>query len=170
VLPGHHQQLSRAARQERREAWDKRRISISYRDQCASLTAHRQSEPEGIIANCSSEQITPRRIKKAYDAFFRRCKAGEDPGYPRFKSTDRMPGFSFEGHGDGWRFTPGPDWKRGTRGLQGAGTMQARGQPRQRGTIKSCELMHKRGIWHLSPTLECPTIERYGGNAARGLD
>jgi putative transposase len=48
--------------------------------------------------------------------------------------------------------------------------MQARGQPRQGGTIKSGELMHKRGVWHLSLTLECPTIERESGNAACGLD
>jgi putative transposase len=170
VLLRHHQQLYNAALQERRDAWDKQHVSISYEDQCASLTALRQSDPAWVIANCSSEQVTLRRVKKAYDAFFRRYKAGETPGYPRFKSKDRMPGFGFKSHGDGWRFTPGSDWKHGTLRLQGIGTMQARGQPRQGGTIKSCELMHKRGVWHLSLTLECPTIERDSGNAACGLD
>jgi putative transposase len=170
VLLRHHQQLYNAALQERRDAWDKHRVSISYEDQCASLTALRNSGPEWIIANCSSEQVTLRRVKKAYDAFFRRCKAGEDPGYPRFKSLDRMPGFGFKGHGDGWRFTPGPEWQHGKLRLQGVGTMQARGQPRQGGTIKSCELMHKAGAWFLSLTMQCPAIERDGGNAACGLD
>ena len=170
VLLRHHQQLYNAALQERRDAWDKHRVSISYEDQSASLTTLRNSGPEWVIANCSSEQITLRRVNKAFDAFFRRCKAGEDPGYPRFKSKDRMPGFGFKGHGDGWRFTPGPDWKHGTLRLQGVGTMQARGRARQGGTIKSCELMHKGGIWHLSLTLECPVIERESGNAACGLD
>lgn len=166
----HHQQLYNAAVQERRDAWDKQRISISYQSQCAGLTELRHSGQEWVIANCSSEQVTLNRVKKAYDAFFRRCKAGEDPGYPRFKSFDRMPGFGFKSHGDGWRFTPGPDWKHGMLRLQGVGTMQARGQARQGGTIKSCELMHKRGVWHLSLTLECPVIERDSGNAACGLD
>jgi putative transposase len=81
-----------------------------------------------------------------------------------------MPGFGFKSHGDGWRFTPGPDRKHGTLRLQGVGTMQARGQPRQGGAIKRCELMHKRGVWHLSLTLECLSIEREIGNAACGLD
>jgi putative transposase len=81
-----------------------------------------------------------------------------------------MPGFGFKGHGDGWRFTPGPDWKNGKLRLQGVGTIGARGQPRQGGTIKSCELMHKAGGWHVSLTMECPVIERSSGNAACGLD
>jgi len=81
-----------------------------------------------------------------------------------------MPGFGFKSHGDGWRFTPGPDGKHGTLRLQGVGTMRARGQPRQEGAITSCELMHKRGIWHLSRTLECPVIERQSGPEACGLD
>lgn len=170
VLLRHHQQLYNSALQERRDAWDKGCISISYEDQCASLTELRNSGPEWVIANCSSEQVTLRRVKKAYDAFFRRCKEGEEPGYPRFKSLDRMPGFGFKSHGDGWRFFPGPDWQHGKLRLQGVGTIQARGQPRQGGTIKSCELMHKRGVWHLSLTLECPIIERDSGTEACGLD
>jgi putative transposase len=169
ALLRHHQQLYNAALQERRDAWEKQRVSISYEDQCKSLTALR-SDPVWVVANCSSEQITLRRVKKAFDAFFRRCKSGDDPGYPRFKALDRMPGFGFKSHGDGWRFTPGPDWKHGQLRLQGVGSMQARGQPRQGGTIKSCELMHKRGVWHLSLTLECPTITREMGNAACGMD
>jgi putative transposase len=170
ALLRHHQQLYNAALQERRDAWEKQRVSISYEDQCASLTALRQSGPEWVVANCSSEQITLRRVKKAFDAFFRRCKAGEEPGYPRFKALDRMPGFGFKGHGDGWRFTPGPDWRHGTLRMQGIGIVKARGEPRQGGTIKSCELLHKRGIWHLSLTIECETIEREMGNSACGMD
>lgn len=165
----HHQRLYNAAVQERQDAW-KRGVRISYEDQCASLTELRQSGPEWVVTNCSSEQITLRRVKKAYDAFFRRCAAGEAPGYPRFKSFDRMPGFGFKGHGDGWRFTPGPDWKHGTLRLRGVGTMEARGRARQGGKIKSCELMHQRGIWHLSLTIECEAIERVCGNAACGMD
>ena len=42
--------------------------------------------------------------------------------------------------------------------------------PRQGGKIKSCELMHKAGTWHLSLTLECEEIERLSGNAVCGFD
>lgn len=175
VLLRHHQQLYNAAIQERRDAWEKAKVRISYNDQSASLTELRQSGPEWIVANCSSEQVTLRRVSKAFDAFFRRCRAGaKEPGFPRFKALARMPGFGFKGHGDGWRFTPGPEfkngWKHGTLRLQGVGSIKARGTARTAGKIKSCELMHKAGSWHLSLTVECETIERAMGNAAVGLD
>ncbi|MBA2680872.1 MAG: IS200/IS605 family element transposase accessory protein TnpB [Ktedonobacteraceae bacterium] len=35
------------------------------------------------------------RIDLAFKAFFRRVKAGEKPGYPRFRSTDRYDSFTF---------------------------------------------------------------------------
>jgi transposase len=37
-----------------------------------------------LILNASSLQHTLRRLDKAFSAFFRRVKAGETPGYPRF--------------------------------------------------------------------------------------
>lgn len=46
--------------------------------------------------------MTLRRLDKAFAAFFRRVKAGQAPGFPRFKSLARFPGFSFKSHGDGW--------------------------------------------------------------------
>ncbi|MDA0525785.1 helix-turn-helix domain-containing protein [Methanococcoides alaskense] len=35
------------------------------------------------------KQDVLRRLGKSFDAFFRRCKTGETPGYPRFKGKDR---------------------------------------------------------------------------------
>src|SRR5947208_2355208 len=70
----HHQQLYNAALQERADAWRLARKSISYADQCASLTGLRR-DPEWRIANCSSEQRTLRRVEHAFAAFFRRCRA-----------------------------------------------------------------------------------------------
>lgn len=72
--------------------------------------------------NCSSQQVTLRRLNKAFQAFFARCRKGQAPGFPRFKSLARIPGFGYKGHGDGWRFSPGDGWKNGTLRLQGPGT------------------------------------------------
>ena len=126
-----HQQLYNAALEERISAWSKAGKSISYADQCKSLTQLRTELPEWALANCSSQQMTLRRLNKAFAAFFRRVKAGQEPGFPRFKSLARFPGFSFKGHGDGWRFTPGADWRHGTLRLSGVGQIRARGQARQ---------------------------------------
>lgn len=166
----HHQGLYNACLQQRIEAWDRRRANVGYRQQCAELTDLRRACPEWATANCSSQQITLRRLDKAFRAFFRRMALGQEPGFPRFKSLKRFPGFGFKGHGDGWRFVPGADWRRGKLRLQGVGIVKARGRARQGGTIKSCELMHRDGAWHLSLTVDCPVIERVGGTGACAFD
>ena len=164
-----HKDLWNAALEERIDAWRKAGKSISYEDQCRSLTQVRgELSDDWALMNCSSQQITLRRLDKAFKAFFVRCAKGQSPGFPRFKSLARMPGIGFKGHGDGWRFTPNmanegrPDdfgvirWsKHGSLRLQGLGHIKCRGQARSAGIIKSCELLYRHGEWHVSVTLEC---------------
>ena len=173
-----HKELWNAALEERIDAWRKAGKSISYEDQCRSLTQVRGELPEDwATMNCSSQQITLRRLDKAFKAFFERVRRGRSPGFPRFKSLSRMPGIGFKGHGDGWRFAPklaipGPDgkgrpddfgnirWaKHGTLRLQGLGHIECRGQARAGGVIKSCELLYRHGEWHASVTLECANVD-----------
>jgi putative transposase len=162
-----HQQLYNAALEERISAWTKARKSISYAEQCKSLTQLRAELPEWALANCSSQQMTLRRLNKAFQAFFRRVKAGQEPGFPRFKSLARFPGFGFKGHGDGWRFTPGADWRHGTLRLSGVGQIRARGQARQGGEIRASDILHRDGCWYLSLTVAVakPERERTGHGA-----
>ena len=42
-------------------------------------------------------------LDKAFQAFFRRVKAGENPGYPRFKGRNRFAGFGFKEYGNGFK-------------------------------------------------------------------
>lgn len=175
-----HKDLWNAALEERIDAWRKARRSISYEDQCKALTQVRAELPaDWATMNCSSQQITLRRLDKAFRAFFARVARGQSPGFPRFKSLARMPGIGFKGHGDGWRFTPNlaaggrPDdfgalrWrKHGTLRLQGIGQIRCRGQARAGGAIKSCELLHRHGEWHVSLTLECAEADVARGRTA----
>jgi putative transposase len=80
-----HRQLYNAALQERREAWRRCKISISYTDQANQLKELRTFDEDAAWLNYSSIQQTLRRLDKAFQAFYRRVKAGEKPGYPRFK-------------------------------------------------------------------------------------
>jgi putative transposase len=173
ALLGAHKDLWNAALEERIDAWRKGAVSISYEDQCASLTQVRGELPEEWASmNCSAQQVTLRRLDKAFKAFFERCRRGQAPGFPRFKSVARMPSIGFKGHGDGWRFAPNlanagrPDdfgvigWaKHGTVRLQGVRHIKCRGQARAGGTVKSCELLHRSGTWHVSLTLECADVD-----------
>jgi Helix-turn-helix domain len=85
ALLRHHQQLYNAALEERISAWQKVGKSISYADQCSSLTQLRNELPEWAAANCSSQQMTLRRLDKAYQAFFRRVKKGREARLPKIQ-------------------------------------------------------------------------------------
>lgn len=166
-----HQQLYNAALEERIGAWQKARTSISYANQCRSLTVIRNSITEFSIPNCSSQQMTLRRLDKAFSAFFRRVKSGDSPGFPRFKSKARFPGFSFKAHGDGWRFTPGSDWKNGSLRIGGVGHITCRGKARQGGRVCASDVLHRNGEWFLSLTVEVDNVQRARTcSAAIGMD
>ena len=75
--------------------------------------------PEHRALNAQSAQVTLKRLDLAFGAFLRRVKAAKEPGFPRFKSYDRFSGFGFTHHGEGFRFTPGPNWRNGKLRLSG---------------------------------------------------
>ena len=98
--------------------------------------------------NAQSLQVTLKRLDRAFQSFFRRVKAGQTPGFPRFKGRDRFPGFGFKHHGDGFRFTPGKGWKHGTLRLSGVGEMSARGEARTPGEVVCADIQRKANGWH----------------------
>jgi putative transposase len=76
-----HRALYNAALQERRDAYRKAKVSIRYGDQSAQLKDIRRADPDGQGRwSFSSQQATLRRLDKAFQAFFRRVKAGQAPG------------------------------------------------------------------------------------------
>jgi putative transposase len=97
-----HRQIYNDALQERREAWRKCGVSIRYNDQANQLKEIRSFDSDAVWCNYSSLQQTLRRLNKAFDAFFRRVKAGEKPGYPRFKGKGWFKSVSYV-YSDGLR-------------------------------------------------------------------
>ena len=82
--------LYNAALEERRTAWKGHEKSISFAEQSRSLTAIRSDFPdiEGSLHR-RIQDATLKRLDRAFAAFHRRVRAGEAPGYPRFKSSRR---------------------------------------------------------------------------------
>src|SRR4029077_13202163 len=84
-------QLYNAALEERREAWRKGRHRVTFYSQDAQLKEIRAAEPERYARWAfTCERAAIRRLDLAFKAFFRRIKAGEKPGYPRFRSRGRF--------------------------------------------------------------------------------
>ena len=88
-------ELYNAALEERRGAWKVAGKSIGLYDQFKSLTEIRafSSDVASIPVDIAREPL--RRVDRAFQAFFRRVKAGQKPGYPRFRSRDRYNSLAF---------------------------------------------------------------------------
>jgi putative transposase len=81
---------------DRKNTWDQDHKNTSYEDQAAILTLEKQRNPylKGVLAQ--AEQDVLRRLKKAFDNFFRRCREhAKEKGYPRFKSKGRYNSFTY---------------------------------------------------------------------------
>ena len=88
-------QLYNAALQERRDAWDKNRVSISRFDQGQSLTEIRDFDPVyRAVPSVVSDEVL-QRVDRSFQAFFGRCARGSKPGFPRFKSASGYESIGF---------------------------------------------------------------------------
>ncbi|MCG8349203.1 MAG: transposase [Chloroflexales bacterium] len=99
-----HRRLYNAALAERKQAWEQEQRSVFYGEQSGQLKVTRKTNSFLAATNFSSCQATLRRLDKAFQAFFRRVKTGETPGYPRFKGRNRFDTVEFPSDGDGCRF------------------------------------------------------------------
>lgn len=80
---------------ERKEAWEKEQKSINYHTQATSLPVFKKQRPSLASVHSQVLQNVAVRIDLAFKAFFRRVKAGEKPGYPRFRGKGRYDSFTF---------------------------------------------------------------------------
>jgi len=80
---------------ERKGAWEKEQKSFSYFKQCQRITELKAEQPN--LNNVYSQvlQNVADRLDKTFRAFFRRVRAGETPGYPRFKGYNRYDSFTY---------------------------------------------------------------------------
>ena len=81
--------LYNAALEHRRTAWKMARVRISSQDQRRELTTIRLDDPEMRAMSRRVQCGTLLRLERAFQAFFRRQAAGQNPGFPRFKSLQR---------------------------------------------------------------------------------
>lgn len=87
-------ELYNAALEERREAW-KSKVSIGFKTQSAQLPEIKEARPDVEAVYSQVLQNALHRVDFAFQAFFRRAKNGEVPGYPRFKGRDRYSSLTF---------------------------------------------------------------------------
>jgi putative transposase len=154
-----HCDLYNAVLEERIDAWRKASKSISYDEQQNALPQIKAARPEFIELGSHALQLTLRRLDLAFQSFFRRVKAGQTPGFPRFKSSRRFSGFAYPDPA-GWK--PMPHGGRGATLRLGSGeaalSIRARGRHRFGPEAKPNDITPTRrnGQWFVSVTLRVP--------------
>jgi putative transposase len=135
-------ELYNAALEERREAYRMSGVSLSCSAQQRELPSVKQERPEYRQVGSQVLQDVLKRLDRAFQSFFRRCKAGETPGYPRFRGRDRYDSFTYTQAG--WRL-------RGDRlDLTGIGAIKVKWSRPLAGTIKTVTIRRDAERWYVS--------------------
>jgi putative transposase len=143
-------QLYNAALEERREAWRMGRRQVTFYSQDAQLKEIRRADPERYgqwSFNC--ERAAVKRLDRAFREFFRRIKAGEKPGYPRFKGRGRWDSIEWtEGDGAKWDSVPHPTVTRIY--LKGIGHVKVHQHRGIKGRVKAITVKREGRRWYVA--------------------
>lgn len=153
-----HCSLYNGALQERRDAYrHASKAIVRYGDQSAQLKEIRAFDPERQGRwSFSSQQATLRRLDKAFAAFFRRVKAGEKPGYPRFKGVGHFDTVVFPKNGDGCRWDSTPHDRQTRVRLQGIGHVRVHQHRAVKGQVKTVSVKREGRRWYV--ILACDNV------------
>jgi putative transposase len=97
----HCRALYNTALDERKTAWERCHVSVTYYQQKAELPDLKAVFPEYSKVHSQVLQDVLLRLERAFQAFFRRLKSGENPGYPRFQGRTRYKSFTVPQYGNG---------------------------------------------------------------------
>jgi putative transposase len=156
--------LYNAALEERIGAYKTCHKSINYYDQANQLKAMR-ADGCLTLTNFSCCQDVLRRVNKTFAAFFARCKRGDKPGFPRFKSHRRYDSITFPSYGDGCRLLD-----NGKLRVQGAGHIKVRLHRPLEGKVKTVTIKRQAGNWFVCFAVECEAKPLPINHAEIGID
>jgi putative transposase len=164
-----HCSLYNAALQERRDAYrHPSRTRIRYGDQSAQLKEIRASDAERQGRwSFSSRQATLRRLNRAFEAFFRRVRAGRTPGRPRFKGLGHFDTVEFPRDGDGCRWDSTSHDPRTRVRLQGVGHVRVHRHRPVVGRVKTITVKREGRRWFV--VLSCDDVPAEPAEAQRQL-
>jgi putative transposase len=135
---------------ERKWAYELEGRKVTKGEQEKKAIHYRRTFPQAQIVFSQTMQMVCDDLDKAFRAFFRRVKAGETPGYPRFKGRHHFHSFAFKQFGVGARL----DGRR--LKLFGIGRVAVHWHRPIEGKIKTVRIVHKAGRWYACFAVEAP--------------
>ena len=134
-------ELYNAALEERREAYRMAGKTVRYYEQKRQLPGVKEVRPEYRQVGSQVLQDVIQRVERAFAAFFRRCKAGETPGYPRFRGRERYDSFTYTQAG--WQLADG------RLVLTGIGALKVKWSRPIAGRIKTVTMRRSADQWYV---------------------
>ncbi len=145
------------ALEQRQEAWQKEKKSLTYVSQCRDLARWRAYDKGGIgrvYGHVAQETLA--RLDDAFQHFFRRVKAGGRPGFPRFKRE--VTSLAYPDSNGSAAIVSG---RNGTRRLHlamlGDVPVKVSREPPE-GRVKTCAVKREGDRWYAVLTVEVPDL------------
>jgi putative transposase len=133
---------------ERKWTYELEKRGVSKTEQLRQVKHYKATFPQAQGVHSHILQVAASDCDKAFQAFFRRVKAGERAGYPRFKGRDRFHSFGLKEYGNGWKV----DGRK--LQLSGIGRVSVRWHRPIEGTPKTLRVIHKAGKWYIAIVCE----------------
>jgi len=162
----YQRELYNAALEERVGAWTREHRSVSFFDQCRTLTGLSSLRPEVTASGVTLCRGALERLDRAFAAFYRRTKSGDTPGFPRFKSARRFQSLQWEDT-SGWKLLT--DSRR--LYLLGIGEVKTNYHHLIRGTPKAITVKREGNKWWVSVRcVDVPALPLKPTGRAVGID
>jgi putative transposase len=156
--------LYNALLSERKRAWEERQETLTYYGQKKSLPGLKAVRQSLTRVHSQTLQDVVMRLDLAFQAFFRRVKASEEPGYPRFRGADRYDSFCYPQYGKGARL------QGDVLFLSKIGQVRVKLHRPVEGEIKTVYIRRQAGKWYACFPVECEPDPLPPSRAAVGID
>jgi putative transposase len=158
-----HRELYNAALYQRRDAYSRCGVSLSYNNQQNMLPDLKNHLEEYKPLGSHALQETLRKLDRAFQSFFRRIKRGEKPGFPRYKPESRFNSFCYPDPA-GWKILS-LEGRRGTLKIGNLGVVRMRGKARvdiSKGEPRTLTIRYRNGKWYATIGVRYPieTLQR----------
>jgi len=138
--------LYNTALEERITAFRRCGVTLTCSQQQAELPDLKAAFPEYAEINAQVLQDVLTRLDKTYQAFFRRVKAGQTPGFPRYQGRNRYHSFTYKQYGGGARLEMEQD--NGFLVLSKIGRVAVRWSRALEGTPKTVTISREADGWY----------------------
>jgi putative transposase len=152
----------------RKNAWEQRQESLGNYDTMTMIPGWKTERRSLKSVHSQVLQNVNVRVDLAFKAFFRRIKAGEEPGYPCFKGKGWYDSLTYPQYGNGVRLDAGAPWAK--LSLSKLGQVKLVLHRPLCGTPNTVTIRHQSGKWYACFSCECELEPLPETETAVGVD